>query len=140
MICAIWGFYSSKNVDVDLVCGLVLNTVLEKHPVFILRVFSCLLYFFSFVRMLYFLVLQREKMARLTNYVPVVRRTLEALIFRVKGMLVANNSADAFWMGNLKNKTIKGEEILTQVGILFKVFVLCLSKYCHLVQPRTIQK
>ncbi|KDR12150.1 Fanconi anemia group D2 protein isoform X3 [Zootermopsis nevadensis] len=57
---------------------------------------------------------KREKMARLTNYVPVVRRTLEALIFRVKGMLVANNSADAFWMGNLKNKTIKGEEILTQ--------------------------
>jgi hypothetical protein len=80
-------------------------------------------------------------MAGLINYVPVVRKTLEALIFRVKGMLVANNSPDAFWMGNLKNKTIRGEEILTQVGILCEISsFLCLSQYCHLVQPGTIQK
>jgi hypothetical protein len=57
-------------------------------------------------------------MSGLTSYVPIVRKTLETLIFRVKGMLVANNSPDAFWMGNLKNKTIAGDEILSQVGIL----------------------
>jgi Fanconi anemia group D2 protein len=57
---------------------------------------------------------KREKMSGLTSYVPVVRKTLETLIFRVKGMLVANNTPDAFWMGNLKNKTIAGDEILSQ--------------------------
>ncbi|PNF22433.1 hypothetical protein B7P43_G16287 [Cryptotermes secundus] len=57
---------------------------------------------------------KREKMAGLTIYVPIVRKTLETLIFRVKGMLVANNSPDAFWMGNLKNKTIRGDEIMSQ--------------------------
>ncbi|XP_069683781.1 Fanconi anemia group D2 protein isoform X2 [Periplaneta americana] len=55
-----------------------------------------------------------EKSAGLTSYVPLVRKTLETLVFKVKGMLVANNSSDAFWMGNLKNKTVQGDEILTQ--------------------------
>jgi Fanconi anemia group D2 protein len=99
-------------------CGLVLGIDLEKHTVFIVRAISCLLYKFNFCQNSLFLFSQIEKMARLINYVPLVRKTLEALIFRVKGMLVANNSPDAFWMGNLKNKTIRGEEILTQVGIL----------------------
>ena len=58
---------------------------------------------------------QKENMSGLTAYVPVVRKTLETLIFRVKAMLVANNCSDAFWMGNLKNKTIRGDEILSQV-------------------------
>ncbi|KAJ4445372.1 hypothetical protein ANN_07177 [Periplaneta americana] len=58
-----------------------------------------------------------EKSAGLTSYVPLVRKTLETLVFKVKGMLVANNSSDAFWMGNLKNKTVQGDEILTQVCI-----------------------
>ncbi|KAJ9576903.1 hypothetical protein L9F63_006521 [Diploptera punctata] len=57
---------------------------------------------------------KKEKLSGLTAYVPVVRKTLETLIFRVKAMLVANNCTDAFWMGNLKNKTIRGDEILSQ--------------------------
>jgi hypothetical protein len=70
-------------------------------------------------------------MAGLTSYVPIVRKILEALIFRVKGMLVANNSPDAFWMGNLKNKTIKGDEILSQVGILCEMLSFSsLTQYC----------
>ena len=73
---------------------------------------------FSTSQNILFLFYQREKMSGLTSYVPVVRKTLETLIFRVKGMLVANNSPDAFWMGNLKNKTITGDEILSQVCIL----------------------
>ena len=72
-------------------------------------------------------------MSGLTSYVPVVRKTLETLIFRVKGMLVANNTPDAFWMGNLKNKTIAGDEILSQVCILcalllFPSFMSCRAK------------
>jgi hypothetical protein len=72
----------------------------------------------NFGKMFYLIFFQREKMAGLTIYVPIVRKTLETLIFRVKGMLVANNSPDAFWMGNLKNKTIRGDEIMSQVCIL----------------------
>lgn len=50
----------------------------------------------------------------LLAYVPHFRLTLETLVYRVKAALVANNCSDAFWMGNLKNKDLHGEEILTQ--------------------------
>ncbi|KOX76250.1 Fanconi anemia group D2 protein like protein [Melipona quadrifasciata] len=39
---------------------------------------------------------------------------LERLIYSVKGMLVLNNSPAAFWMGNLVNKNLEGQEILSQ--------------------------
>jgi hypothetical protein len=90
-----------------------------------------------FVKMFYFIFSQREKMAGLTIYVPIVRKTLETLIFKVKGMLVANNSPDAFWMGNLKNKTIRGDEIMSQVCILCKMSpFIPLLPYCYVI-PRT---
>ncbi|XP_046474215.1 Fanconi anemia group D2 protein isoform X1 [Neodiprion pinetum] len=47
----------------------------------------------------------------LAKYVPVAKSTLEKLVFSVKGMLVLNNSSQAFWMGNLINKDIKGQAI-----------------------------
>jgi nucleoside permease NupC len=90
----------------------------------------------EYVKMFYFIFSQREKMAGLTIYVPIVRKTLETLIFRVKGMLVANNSPDAFWMGNLKNKTISGDEIMSQVCILCKMSpFIHLLHYCHVIPP-----
>lgn len=49
------------------------------------------------------------------GFVPAVRSTLEALIYRVKAALIANDCSAAFWMGNLRNKDIYGEEILSQV-------------------------
>ncbi|XP_076469253.1 Fanconi anemia group D2 protein-like isoform X2 [Babylonia areolata] len=48
------------------------------------------------------------------NQVPVLKRALERLVLRVKHMLSVNNCQRAFWMGNLKNKTLQGEEILSQ--------------------------
>nr|CAI5860801.1 unnamed protein product [Callosobruchus analis] len=33
---------------------------------------------------------------------------------KVKATLVANNCSDAFWMGNLRNKDLEGEDILSQ--------------------------
>ncbi|KAL8611263.1 hypothetical protein ACOMHN_013694 [Nucella lapillus] len=48
------------------------------------------------------------------NQVPVLKRALERLVLRVKHMLSVNNCQRAFWVGNLKNKTLKGEEILSQ--------------------------
>ncbi|XP_031836620.1 fancd2 isoform X2 [Nomia melanderi] len=50
----------------------------------------------------------------LTKYVPVAKSVLERLLYSVKGMLVLNNSTDAFWMGNLINKNLEGQEILSQ--------------------------
>ncbi|KAK7493947.1 hypothetical protein BaRGS_00014829, partial [Batillaria attramentaria] len=50
------------------------------------------------------------------NQVPVLKRALERLVLRVKHMLTLNNCQRAFWMGNLKNKTLKGEEILSQAA------------------------
>ncbi|KAG8230863.1 hypothetical protein J437_LFUL011503, partial [Ladona fulva] len=50
----------------------------------------------------------------LTTHVPPVKRSLEQLVFRVKDMLLKNNCAVAFWVGNLKNKNLQGEEIVSQ--------------------------
>lgn len=36
------------------------------------------------------------------------------LYFRVKAALAANNCSSAFWMGNLKNRDLQGEDILSQ--------------------------
>ncbi|MEQ2259207.1 Fanconi anemia group D2 protein, partial [Xenotaenia resolanae] len=50
----------------------------------------------------------------LTNHVPAVKKSLELFVYRVKAMLTLNNCQEAFWMGNLKNRNLKGEEILSQ--------------------------
>ena len=50
----------------------------------------------------------------LSNKVPLLKKTLETLVFRAKAMLAANNCLDAFELGTLKNKDLKGAEILTQ--------------------------
>lgn len=55
--------------------------------------------------------------------VPAMRSTLEALIYRVKAALVANNCSSAFWMGNLRNKNIHGEEILSQVSLFVSIIL-----------------
>ncbi|KAE8611738.1 hypothetical protein XENTR_v10012579 [Xenopus tropicalis] len=52
----------------------------------------------------------------LTNHVPLLKKTLELFVYRVKAMLVLNNCQDAFWLGNLKNRDLQGEEILSQVS------------------------
>lgn len=55
----------------------------------------------------------------LVQTVPNMRYLLEKLVQRVKGMLVGNRCTEAFWIGNLKNRDLKGQEIQTQfeVGI-----------------------
>ena len=51
----------------------------------------------------------------LTRFVPGMRKSLESLVFRVKAMMAANRCTQAFWMGNLKNRDLQGEELLSQV-------------------------
>jgi len=50
----------------------------------------------------------------LSNNVPLMKKSLEVFVYRVKAMLAANNCIEIFWMGNLKNRDLQGEEILSQ--------------------------
>lgn len=53
----------------------------------------------------------------LTVQVPAVKKTLETLVFRVKAMLQMHKCQEAFWLGNLKNRDLQGEEILSQATV-----------------------
>ena len=53
----------------------------------------------------------------LANNVPLLKKSLEVLVFRVKAMLAANDCLDAFVLGNLKNRDLQGEEILSQASV-----------------------
>jgi len=52
----------------------------------------------------------------LSNNVPLLKKSLEVFVYRVKAMLAANNCIEIFWMGNLKNRDLQGEEILSQAS------------------------
>lgn len=65
----------------------------------------------------------------LFKYVPIAKSTLEKLVYSVKGMLVLNDSATAFWMGNLVNKNLDGQEIFSQVFIILDFDLFCFA-YC----------
>merc|ERR1719270_216116 len=49
--------------------------------------------------------------ASLAAHVPPLRKLLEQFVFRVKAMLALNNSMEAFWLGNLKNRDLAGKEL-----------------------------
>ena len=51
----------------------------------------------------------------LSAKVPLLKKSLETLVFTAKAMLAANNCVGAFELGTLKNKDLKGTEIMTQV-------------------------
>uniref|UniRef100_A0A452UX23 FA complementation group D2 n=1 Tax=Ursus maritimus TaxID=29073 RepID=A0A452UX23_URSMA len=44
---------------------------------------------------------------KLTKHVPLLKKTLELLVCRVKAMLIFNNCREAFWLGNLKNRDLQ---------------------------------
>ncbi|KAF9401655.1 Fanconi anemia group D2 protein [Mortierella sp. AD011] len=47
--------------------------------------------------------------------VPSIKKTMESLIFEVKLMLENNDAGAAFWLGNLKHRNLRGEEISSQL-------------------------
>ncbi|KAF2367869.1 Fanconi anaemia protein FANCD2 [Trinorchestia longiramus] len=57
-----------------------------------------------------------KKDVTLTSHVPVIRRSLATLVFRVKAMLVRHNCSQAFWLGVLKNRNLDGDIIASQSG------------------------
>uniref|UniRef100_A0A672U5D9 FA complementation group D2 n=1 Tax=Strigops habroptila TaxID=2489341 RepID=A0A672U5D9_STRHB len=52
----------------------------------------------------------------LTNHVPLLKKSLEQFVYRVKAMLAFNHCQEAFWLGVLKNRDLQGEEILSQAS------------------------
>ena len=62
-----------------------------------------------------FCTARKEKNVSLLKLIPIAKSRREKFIYRVKGMLTANNSIGAFWMGNLLNKGLDGEEIASEV-------------------------
>jgi hypothetical protein len=53
----------------------------------------------------------------LINAIPTVKKNLERVIFNVKSILEAHRCLKAFWVGNLKSKNLRGEEISSQVSL-----------------------
>lgn len=55
------------------------------------------------------------KQAGIVALIPGLRQSVESFNYYVKGALAANNCSSAFWLGNLRNKDLQGEDILSQV-------------------------
>lgn len=54
-----------------------------------------------------FVSVQIHQDMKLTKHVPLLKKTLELLVCRVKAMLTLNNCREAFWLGNLKNRDLQ---------------------------------
>lgn len=60
--------------------------------------------------------IQVSKDTGLTQFLPPIRAVMEAILLRVKSIIVINNCTDAFFMGSMKNRDHKGQEIPSQVS------------------------
>lgn len=60
----------------------------------------------------------------LSNCLPNIRGILEALILKVKNVIVMNGCTDALFMGTMKNMDIKGDEIMSQVHLLSTLCII----------------
>jgi len=60
----------------------------------------------------------------LSNCLPNIRGILEALILKVKNVIVMNGCTDALFMGTMKNMDIKGDEIMSQVHLLLTLCII----------------
>ena len=58
---------------------------------------------------------KQKQIVGMSRHVPAVKKCLEELLYRVKAMCVANNAGELFELGKLKNRNIRGEEILSQL-------------------------
>lgn len=112
-------FQSRRQDCIDLLKQMQKNTRFLHHvclhsKVSFLPLTSCqsLLVCFSVAKKN--LLFQGNKDATLARHVPLLKRSLEAFVYRVKEMLVKNDALEAFWLGVLKNRDLSGEEILSQ--------------------------
>ncbi|XP_050307221.1 Fanconi anemia group D2 protein isoform X2 [Anthonomus grandis grandis] len=59
--------------------------------------------------------------ASVVAHIPSFKHTIESIIYRVKAALVANDCSAAFWLGNLKNRDMDGEDIASQSTVISSV-------------------
>jgi hypothetical protein len=57
----------------------------------------------------------------LNQYLPPIRAVLETILLQVRSIIVINNCADAFFMGSMKNRDLKGQEIPSQVLLSMRI-------------------
>lgn len=50
---------------------------------------------------------QIQRDVGLTTHVPAIKKSLELFVYRVKAMLTLHKCQEAFWIGNLKNRTLQ---------------------------------
>lgn len=60
--------------------------------------------------------MQDIKNSAIIVQIPGLRETIQKIVFQVKAALAANKCSAAFWMGNLQNKDIYGERVLSQTS------------------------
>lgn len=48
--------------------------------------------------------------------IPSLRETIVHFVHKIRAVLEANNCMSGYWAGNLKNKDLNGDEILSQVN------------------------
>jgi len=73
----------------------------------------------------------------LTNHVPLLKKTLEMLLYKVKELLTNHNCAEAFWLGNLKNRDLQvgtGGLAVTGVDCKMLAIIKCKLVLCKHVQ------
>ncbi|XP_054081207.1 Fanconi anemia group D2 protein homolog isoform X3 [Zeugodacus cucurbitae] len=58
------------------------------------------------------------------SQIPALRETVETIVFRVKALMTANKCSSVFSMGNLKNKDLHGDVILSQLRIVIPFYVI----------------
>lgn len=75
-----------------------------------------------------------KKDITLAKIVPPAKQLTEKLLYLVKGMLVYNNSSDAFWMGNLLNRNLEGQQICSQVSISLRFLLPTTYQPIHYVE------
>ncbi|KAI5068077.1 hypothetical protein GOP47_0016422 [Adiantum capillus-veneris] len=58
-----------------------------------------------------------SKKLPVTSKIPAVKRSLERYVFCIKALLHSVSQGNSFWMGNLKHKNLRGEEIGSQLPV-----------------------
>ena len=66
---------------------------------------------------------QAIKNTAIISQIPFLRETVENYVFRIKALLTANKCASVFSMGNLKNKDLHGDDLVSQVSLLLTILL-----------------
>lgn len=61
---------------------------------------------------------KRKTLKSTCSAIPLLKRSLEALLLRVKDAVARCGCSEAFWVGNLKHRDLEGQELSSQVAVM----------------------